>query len=300
MYRVPDRSGRLFVVTGANSGTGREAAKRLAAAGADVIMAVRSVAKGEQAMAEIGPERLQVRQLDLADLRSVRAFAAHLIDEGRPLDALINNAGVMGVPKRMETADGFELQLGTNFLGPFALTNLLLPLLLRAQSPRVATMASGLANVGKINFADLNSERRYGPWSAYAQSKLADLLLGLRLAEVAQRRGWALRSTIAHPGFTRTNLQAAGPNLGRDRPGFNPFGNWNPVPSQAPEQGAEPLLFAAVDPAAENGAYYGPSGAMGLVGQTKRVTLPNAASGPSLARSLWAVAQDLTGTQLPD
>ncbi len=165
-----------------------------------------------------------MRRLDLADLASVHAFAdGILIADGRPIDVLINNAGVMAVPQRMTTADGFELQFGSNFLGPFALTNLLLPLLLSSESPRVTTMASGAANFGRINFRDLQSAESYSPAKAYAQSKLADLLLGVHLARVADERGWNLLSTIAHPGYTRTNLQTAGPNLGRTKKRFNPL-----------------------------------------------------------------------------
>lgn len=174
MYLVPDQRGKLAVVTGANSGTGKETAKRLAGAGADVILAVRTPAKGEQAAAEIRaahPDaRLQVRRLDLADLSTVRSFAADLIGEGRPLDLLVNNAGVMNVPQRMESADGFELQLASNFLGPFALTVELLGALRAAPAPRVATMSSGTANYGRIDFDDLQSTRDYSPYRAYARS----------------------------------------------------------------------------------------------------------------------------------
>src|SRR4051794_19625609 len=180
MYQVPDQTGRRFIITGANSGTGKEAATRLAGAGADAIMAVRTPVKGEAAREEILREipeaKLEVRRIDLADLASVRAFAQGLLDEGTPINVLINNAGVMSPPTRMTTADGYELQFGSNFLGPFALTNLLLPLLLAADAPRVATMSSGTANFGSIHFNDLQFTRRYRPFSSYAQSKLADLL----------------------------------------------------------------------------------------------------------------------------
>ena len=165
MYSVPDQSGRRIVITGANSGTGQEAARRLAAAGAHVIMGVRTVAKGEQArdgiLAQQPQAQLEVRRVDLADLASVAEFADGLIAEGTPLDLLVNNAGVMAVPSRMTTADGFELQFGSNFLGPFALTVRLLPLLLAAPAPRVATMSSGVANIGRIHFDDLQYSRRY-------------------------------------------------------------------------------------------------------------------------------------------
>ncbi|MFN8082822.1 MAG: SDR family oxidoreductase [Dermatophilaceae bacterium] len=303
MYDVPDQQGRTFVVTGANSGLGKEAAARLAGAGAHVVMAVRTVAKGEAARDEITRRHpdasLDVRALDLADLGSVRAFVAGLERDGVRPNVLVNNAGVMAVPSRMTTVDGFELQWGTNVLGPFALTNLLLPTLLTADTARVVTMSSATASFGRIDFADLDSSRRYTPSQAYAQSKLANLLLGLRLAEVAAQRGWSLLSTIAHPGYTNTNLQTAGASLGRSAPKRTLLTSGGFLPTQEVEQGSEPLLFAAADPGAVNGAYYGPDGRFGLVGPTTRVAIPRSARGASLARSLWAVAEDLTGTSLP-
>lgn len=303
MYDVPDQQGRTFVVTGANSGLGKEAAARLAGAGAHVVMAVRTVAKGQAARDEITRRHpdasLDVRALDLADLGSVRAFVAGLERDGVRPNVLVNNAGVMAVPSRMTTVDGFELQWGTNVLGPFALTNLLLPTLLTADTARVVTMSSATASFGRIDFADLDSTRRYTPSQAYAQSKLANLLLGLRLAEVATQRGWSLLSTIAHPGYTNTNLQTAGASLGRSAPKRTLLTSGGFLPTQEVEQGGEPLLFAAADPDAVNGAYYGPDGRFGLVGPTTRVAIPRSARGASLARSLWAVAEDLTGTSLP-
>src|SRR5277367_5641954 len=207
MYAVPGRAGKLVVVTGANSGTGKEATRRLAGAGAHVVMAVRTIAKGEQAREEILAEhpgaRLEVRRIDLARLASVAEFAHGLIADGAPGDPLVNNAGVMAPPTRMTTADGFELQFGSNFLGPFALTMRLLPLVLAAPAPRVVTMSSGTANYGRIRFDDLQSERGYRPNLAYAQSKLADLMMTLHLADLAVREGWNLLSAGAHPGFTR-------------------------------------------------------------------------------------------------
>jgi NAD(P)-dependent dehydrogenase (short-subunit alcohol dehydrogenase family) len=303
MYDVTDQSGRRFVITGSNSGTGREAARRIAAAGGHVIMAVRTEEKGHDAAEEIRREvpdaSLEVRRIDLADLASVHTFADGILSDGQPLDVLINNAGVMAVPQRMTTADGFELQFGSNFLGPFALTNLLLPLLLSSESPRVTTMSSGAATFGGIHFRDLQFAESYSPVKAYSQSKLADLLLGLHLASIAKERGWNLLSTIAHPGYTRTNLQTAGPNLGRAKKRFNPLLDLPILPSQDVVPGTEPLLFAATDPDARQGAYYGPSGLGGLVGTTKQVDLPRSARGVDLAASLWAVAESLTGTVLP-
>ena len=300
MYDVPDQSGRRFVVTGANSGLGFEAAKRIAGAGGAVVLAVRDLDKGEAARRGILSSHpnaeLDVRSLDLADLASVRAFADAIASDGR-LDVLVNNAGVMVPPVRMTTADGFELQLGTNFLGPFALTMRLLPVLLPSPAPRVVTMSSLTGHYGRIDFDNLQSVETYRPSRAYAQSKLADLLLGVQLAKIAEDRGWSLLSAIAHPGYTRTNLQTAGRNLGREKP-LAPARR-TMIPSQLAEQGAEPLLFAATDPAAEQGAYYGPSRWGGLVGPAVRVRVPRSASGEGLASRMWATAESLTGEKLP-
>ena len=298
MYSVPDQAGKLIVVTGANSGIGKEAARRLGAAGAHVIMAVRSVAKGEQARAEIlarHPDaRLEVRRVDLADLASVKEFADGLA--GPPVDVLINNAGVMAPPTRMTTADGFELQFGSNFLGPFALTVRLLPALLAAPAPRVVTMSSGVASYGRIRFDDLQwQRRRYRPNLSYAQSKLADLMLALHLAAIAAERDWSLMSNAAHPGFTRTNLQTAGASLGRDRPRRTPFNSPSILPSQGVEPGTEPLLYAATSPGAVSGGYYGPSRWLGLVGPTTAIRIPHSARNAATAARLWAEAERLTG-----
>lgn len=301
MPKLPDQTGRRIVVTGSNSGTGKEAATRLAAASASVVLAVRTTAKGDAAAAEIRAAHpnadVEVRELDLADLASVRRFADGIVGEDRPIDVLVNNAGVMAPPQRFETVDGFELQFGTNFLGPFALTNLLLPSLLRAEAPRVATMSSLAAIPGRIRFGDLQWERGYNGWRAYGQSKLADLLLALHLHRLTVEADVPLVSTAAHPGYTRTNLQSAGRSLGRTKPVRSsnralPF-------TQAVEQGTEPLLYAAVGPNAVGGAYYGPAGPFGLTGPTTAVSIPGSARSADLARSLWAVAEDLTGTRPP-
>lgn len=304
MYRVTDQTGRRFIITGANSGTGKEATKRIAAAGGSVIMAVRSPARGEAALREIHQSvpgaDLQLRALDLASLTSVREFVRGIIDDQLGVDTLINNAGVMFPPTRTETEDGFELQFASNFLGPFALTMGLLPRLLDSPSPRVATMSSGAAHRADIRFDDLQYSQPYRTHAAYGQSKLADLLMGVQLAKIAAERGWSLLSTLAHPGYTRTNLQLSGPNLGRARQRTLFRGDHTLLPSQSVEQGAEPLLFAATDPAAEQGAYYGPSRWFGLVGPATRLDLPRPARRPDLAASLWSVAEHLTGASLPE
>ena len=302
MYAVPDQAGKLVVVTGANSGTGKEAARRLAGAGAHVVMAVRTMAKGEQARAGIlaadPGAKLDIRRIDLADLASVAEFADGLIADGTPVDVLINNAGVMAPPTRMTTADDFELQFGSNFLGPFALTVRLLPLVLAAQAPRVITMSSGVASYGRIRFDDPQWQRGYRPNLAYAQSKLADLMMTLYLADLARQRGWNLMSNAAHPGFTRTNLQTAGAGLGRDKPKRTPFNSPSILPSQEVGAGTEPLLYAATSADAVNGGYYGPSRWFGLVGPTTAVRAPRRARDAATATRLWTEAERLTGVSL--
>ncbi|GAB3569146.1 SDR family oxidoreductase [Spelaeicoccus albus] len=305
MYNVPDLSGRRVIVTGANSGTGKEIASRLAAASAHVIMACRTASKAEAARDEIRAAHpqasLDVRHLDLADLASVRKFADELTAQGDPIDVLINNAGVMAPPERFTTVDGFELQFESNFLGPFALTVRLLPLLLAAERPRVATMSSGMANVGKLRFDDLQRTQGYSANLAYAQSKLADLVMSQQLARISAERGWSLRSVAAHPGFTRTNLQKSGASLGRDKPRTSAFKMAeHVVPCQDPSAGAEPLLFAATAPGAANGGYYGPGGFMGLTGATTSARVVKRAEDRADAARLWQEAETLTGVALAD
>jgi NAD(P)-dependent dehydrogenase (short-subunit alcohol dehydrogenase family) len=304
VYKVPSQQGKIAIVTGANSGTGKETARRLAGAGAHVIMTVRSEEKGEAAREEIlasDPQaQLEIRLLDLADLSSVKSFADDLLAEKRPLNLLVNNAGVMTPPKRFETTDGFELQMGTNFLGPFALTLRLLPLLLATAEARVSTMSSTAANFGRIRFNDPQWRRHYVPFLAYAQSKLADLLFAQELATVAQQRNWGLISNAAHPGFTRTNLMSAGASLGRDKPRRQWVEGATFLPSQGVEQGSEPLLYAAASPEAVSGAYYGPSRFFGIVGPTTIARIPRSARGATKGVRLWKLAEELTGVELPD
>lgn len=260
--------------------------------------------KGEDARHEILSQhpdaQLDVRHLDVADLSSVKDFAETLLAENTPLDILVNNAGVMAPPERLISADGFELQLATNFLGPFALTLRLLPLLRSAKEGRVATMSSSLAAIGTIHYKDLQRERRYVPYLAYAQSKLADLLFTQQLAQVANQRRWPLMSIAAHPGFTRTNLLTAGASLGRSRQRPAWITNMMFLASQGVEPGTEPLLYAATSPDALNGAYYGPSRLFGLVGPTTLARVPRFARRDENAARLWNVAEELTGVTLAD
>jgi NAD(P)-dependent dehydrogenase (short-subunit alcohol dehydrogenase family) len=305
MYTVPGQAGRLFVVTGANSGLGREAARRLAGAGAHVVLAVRTLAKGEQAreaiLAEFPQAAIEVRRLDLADLGSVKEFAEGVIADGTPLDVLLSNAGVMTPPSRLTTADGFELQFGTNFLGHFALTLRLLPLLRAAAAPRVVSVSSMAARFGTIQFDDLQREHGYRPMSAYGQSKLADLLLARQLARVATERGWNLMSNAAHPGYTRTNLLDAGAALRRPggRPTLMHTVSKIPHPAQSVQAGTEPLLYAATSPDAVNGGYYGPRGPFEIAGPAGTAQLPRQARDAGMAARLWAEAERLTSVQLP-
>jgi NAD(P)-dependent dehydrogenase (short-subunit alcohol dehydrogenase family) len=278
---IPDQTGRTVVVTGANSGLGEAAARELAAHGADVLLACRDIGKGERAAARMSGT-VAVRPLDLADLASIRAFAAVT----GPVDVLINNAGVMAVPKR-RTADGFELQIGTNFLGPFALTALLLPKL----RDRVVTVTSFAHRGGRIDLQDLNwRQRRYERWSAYAQSKLADLVWSYELDRRLRAAGSAVRSIAAHPGYAATELQSHTESF-LD----HAMGVANRLFAQSAADGALPLLYGATAPAAEGGALYGPDGLGGLRGSPRRVGSSGRSRDPVLADRLWRLAVDLTG-----
>jgi len=282
---VPSQTGRTFVVTGANSGLGRATTAVLAGAGARVVMAVRDRGRGERA-AQAMPGQVEVRLLDLADLASVRRFADAW--EG-PLDVLVNNAGIMAVP-RGRTRDGFERQLGTNHLGPFALTNLLLP----AVTDRVVTVSSGAHRSGRIDLADLHGDRRrYSRVGAYGQSKLANLLFTLELERRLTADGSRVRALAAHPGWAATDLQR----------GFGPIGDRvatlaNRLFAQTDEQGALPILYAAVADLPGN-SYVGPDGRAELRGHPTLVGRSRAATDPELARRLWTASEELTGVRYP-
>jgi NAD(P)-dependent dehydrogenase (short-subunit alcohol dehydrogenase family) len=274
------QDGRTFVVTGANSGIGLEAARALGAAGARVVAACRDTSKGSQAFAELDGD-FDVRRLDLADLASVRAFAEGLDGD---VDVLINNAGVMAVP-RSKTADGFEMQLGTNHLGHFALTGLLLARL----RDRVVTIASGAHRVGRINFGDLQSERRYQRWLAYGQSKLANLLFMMELQRRLDAAGSPLRSVAAHPGYASTNLQFHTESI-QDQI----MGVFNHLIGQSAAMGALPTLYAATEDL-PGAAYVGPDGLLEQRGHPRLVDMSGAAKDADAARRLWEVSEELTG-----
>jgi NAD(P)-dependent dehydrogenase (short-subunit alcohol dehydrogenase family) len=302
---IPDQTGQFALVTGANSGIGLETARRLAGAGAQVILAVRNADKGRHAVQDIvttHPDaKVSAEPLDLSSLASVAAFAAERTKHGRPIDLLINNAGIMAVPTRHTTADGFELQFGTNHLGHFALTGRLLPLLRTAGTPRVVTISSTAHRIGRIDFDDLQAEHKYQRWRAYGQSKLANLLFALELQRVSVRDGWGILSNAAHPGSTRTNLQSTGPNLGTSSHGAGLMSRFMELPglSQHAEQGALPTLFAATSPAAHGGAYYGPNGIGELTGLPAPAHISRRARNVQSAEALWRVSEELTDVRFP-
>ncbi len=290
---IPDQAGRLAVVTGSTGGLGLETARALVDAGAEVVVAARDPAKGPAAVRALGA-RARFERLDLADLASVADFAAGLEAQGRPLDLLVNNAGVMAPPDRVVTKEGFELQFGTNHLGPFALTGRLLPLLRRATAARVVSVASLAARMARLDFADLQSERRYSAWRAYGVSKLADILFARELERRSEAGGWGVRSLAAHPGWSRTDLMTP-------RPGMR--GNWMFAPSklveglfsQSAAEGALPTLYAATAPDAAPGGYYGPQGAAEMKGPPGPAATPAAARSDTDAARLWAESERLTG-----
>ena len=282
---LPDQTGRTVVVTGANSGLGRQTASALAAAGARVVLAVRDRGRGEEAARAMTGD-VEVRLLDLADLASVRRFADAWTG---PLDVLVNNAGLMAVPLR-RTADGFEMQLGTNHLGHFALTNLLLP----AITDRVVTVSSGLHRQGELVLDDLNWERRrYSPYGAYGQSKLANLLFTLELQRRLEADGSPVRALAAHPGYAATNLQG---NQGPVRNALMAVATR--VLAQADAQGALPTLHAAVVDL-PGGSYVGPDRFAEMRGHPTLVGRSAAASDPVLAGLLWDASEELTGVRYP-
>lgn len=299
---IPTQSGRTFVVTGANSGLGFEAAKALAGRGAHVVLACRRPATAEEAIdriREAHPEAsLEAQELDLADLASVRKASDALHDRHPALDGLINNAGVMALPHRT-TADGFEMQLGTNHLGHFALTGLLLDRLLATNGSRVVSVSSIMHVPGRIDFDDLQGERRYGKWKAYSQSKLANLLFTHELARRLGAAGVATIAAAAHPGYSSTNLQITGPRMA----GSTFMERWshltNVVMAQPAAMGALPLLYAATAPGVVNDGYYGPQGAFGLHGHPGPAWRTPASSDDAVAQRLWEVSEELTGVRYP-
>jgi NAD(P)-dependent dehydrogenase (short-subunit alcohol dehydrogenase family) len=293
---IPSQSGRSAVVTG-TGGLGFETALALARAEAEVILAGRNADRGAASVARIRaqvPEaNIGFAELDLASLASVAAFAKRMAAEHGSLDLLVNNAGVMTPPRRHTTADGFELQFGTNYLGHFALTGRLLPLLRAARAPRIVEVSSIAHRRASMDFQDLQAEKRYRPWAAYGQSKLAMLIFALELQRRSDAGGWGLMSLAAHPGIAHTDLFNNGPGLGEVRKQM--FGLVLPLISQSAAQGALPLLFAATAPQAAAGGYYGPDGFREMKGGPVRARIMPQATDKAAAARLWQMSEALTG-----
>lgn len=292
------QAGHTFLVTGANSGLGFETARALARKGATVVLACRNQNKGDEALARIRTEsseaKVSLLALDLADLRSVREAATRFAAEHAQLDGLVNNAGLMALPFT-KTEDGFEMQMGTNHLGHFALTGLLLPSLAKAKAPRIVTVSSLYHKRGKLDLSDLFFERRrYDKWVAYAQSKLANLLFAFELQRRASKKELALLSLAAHPGYSATELQGKGPKAEGSSLLEGVMKIANAVMAQSQERGALPQLRALTDPAAQGGEFYGPSGFQEVWGDAVRVQAVAAAHDEATARGLWERSVELT------
>jgi NAD(P)-dependent dehydrogenase (short-subunit alcohol dehydrogenase family) len=298
---LPDLSGRRAVVTGASDGVGVGIATRLAAAGAEVLMPVRNARKGEAAITGILRQypaaNVSLRELDLSSLQSVAALGETLRQEDRPIHILINNAGVMTPPDRRTTADGFELQFGTNHLGHFALVARLLPLL-RAGRARVTSQISVAANQGAINWQDLNWERSYDGMKAYSQSKIAFGLFGLELDRRSQASGWGITSNLSHPGIAPTNLLAARPELGRDQEtsGRRLIRTLSErgILVGTVETAKLPALYAAISPDAKRGTFFGPRGFGHMSGRPGEQKLYSRLRSAEEAERIWRVSEELT------
>jgi len=297
---IPRKNEGLAVVTGSTEGVGFEDALALSSAGWNVIMMGRNPQKGAEAIARIhrmNPKaKVSFEKIDLANLSSITAFASRMISKEQAIDLLINNAGVMTPPKRIETADGFELQFGTNHLGHFALTAQLLPLLRKSTGARVVTVSSVANRAGQINFDDLQSKSSYSPMKAYGQAKLANLMFALELQRQSEKHGWGITSMASHPGVSRTNLLITG------------AGRWSfagimrtffPFLFQPTAQGALPTLYAATSPNAKGGFYYGP----GKMGETRGfpsiAKIPAQAMDLTVSSKLWEVSQQLAKVEFP-
>ncbi|MDT8757242.1 SDR family oxidoreductase [Sphingomonas psychrotolerans] len=295
---IPSQHGRTAIVTG-TGGLGFEDALALARAGASVVVAGRSSAKGSEALgrirATVPSAQVRFEPLDLSSLASVAAFAARISERHEAVDVLVNNAGVMVPPRREVTADGFELQFGTNYLGHFALTAHLLPLL--RQGARVVSLSSVAARAGVIDFDDLNSADSYAAMRAYSQSKLACLMFALELQRRSDTTGWGIRSIASHPGIARTDLLHNGP--GR-RSAHGLARTLLPFLFQPADRGALPTLYAATAPNAVGGGYYGPDGIAELRGHPTLAKMPTQALDQAVAARLWQISEELTGVGFPD
>jgi NAD(P)-dependent dehydrogenase (short-subunit alcohol dehydrogenase family) len=285
---IPDQSGRIAIITGANSGIGFEAAKELAAKNAEVILAVRNQAKGDAALAQIQTDypnaKLSVRLLDIANLASVKMFADQFNRDYKQLDLLINNAGIMA-PPHSKTVDGFESQFGTNHLGHFALTAQLIDLLKKTPKSRIVNVSSNAHRMGKLNFDDLAWEnRRYSPWKAYGDSKVANLYFTYELSRQIKASGNTVMVTAAHPGLTTSGLaKGVGVKI------------FVMLFAQKTPMGALPTLMAATEPTAKSGEYFGPAGFAGTRGYPDKSTPNDLAQDAEIAEQLWRVSEEMTG-----
>jgi len=294
---LPDLTGKVFVVTGGNSGLGLETARELARKGGHVVIACRDASRAATALSEIRATirsaSIEAMDLDLASLASVRAFAERFHASQRRLDALCNNAGVMALPYR-KTSDGFEMQFGTNHLGHFALTGRLFDVLCATPGARVVTVSSTMHRAGRIRFDDLQGERRYGRWRAYGQSKLANLLFTYELARRAGKAGLELVSVAAHPGYAATNLQTAGPRMEGSAMMERLSLLGNRLFAQTSALGALPTLYAATAPGVRGGDYFGPDGLGEMRGHPKKVRSSARSHDLEAAARLWQVSRELT------
>ena len=293
---IPPQSGRSVVITG-TGGLGYETALELAKAGASIIMAGRNKKKGEisvnKILESVPTANIRFEELDLADLGSIEAFSTRMKQQCESLDLLINNAGVMSPQKRRTTKDGFELQFGTNYLGHFALTSQLLPLLKKGKEPRVVNVSSIAHRTGIIDFDNLESENMYKPMVAYSQSKLANLMFSFQLQRQSDAEGWGISSIAAHPGVSNTALISNG--MGKNTLVGFLGGLLGPLVFQSASKGALPLLFAATSPDAEGGAYYGPSKFNEVRGLPRLAKAEPQSKDEKVAIRLWNVSKKLTG-----
>jgi hypothetical protein len=295
---IPDQAGKTIVVTGANSGLGYEASLQLAGKGAHVVLACRNSDKAGAALrgirAAYPQASVEAMDLDLANLASIRAFAGALLAKHSSLHVLCNNAGVMALPHR-RTADGFEMQFGTNHLGHFALTGLLLERLLATPGARVVTQSSTFHRLGKMRFDDLNWEHGYSKWPAYGQSKLANLLFAYELQRRLEAKNASLSSVACHPGYASTNLQLAGPQAAESSLKERGWGLLNRIFAQSAAMGALPLLCAATSGDVRGGDYIGPDQFVETWGHPKKVRSNARSRDRTAATTLWTISEQLTG-----
>lgn len=296
---LPSQAGKTILVTGANSGVGYHAALELARKGASVILACRNPQKAAEALARIKAEapdaKVELADLDLASLKSVRAFGASFSSSGRTLDVLLNNAGIMAPLTRKVSEDGLELQFQTNHLGHFLLTSLLVPALKRSKAPRVVNVTSIAHRRGRMDFDDLQCERSYSPWASYGATKLANLLFTFELQRRADTAGWKLLSLAAHPGVARTSILVNGIGGGKPTLLTRLIGVVQPLFTQTEEQGALPLIYAAGMEGLPPGTYYGSDGWGERTGFPARVDCRPQAKDEAAAARLWEMSEKLAG-----